>query len=48
MIVGGRAATAGGKSNDLRTGGALMNAVKMARVEKRWSWETRSSLDGCM
>jgi hypothetical protein len=48
MMVGGRAATLLGKSNDRRTGGAWRNAGKTARTLKMCSWDTQRSFDGCM
>lgn len=45
-MVGGRAATAAGKSNARSTGGAWRNAGKSARMENRCSWETRRSFVG--
>jgi hypothetical protein len=46
IMVGGRAATAFGKSKARRTGGAWRNAGKKARMVKMCTCEIRSSLVG--
>ena len=48
MIVGGVAATEGGKSKERRTGGECKKAGKSAKIAKRCSWETDMSFNGCM
>ena len=47
-MVGGFAATAGGKSNERSSGGARRKTGKSARMEKRCTCDTESSFVGCM
>jgi hypothetical protein len=46
IMVGGRAATLFGKSNERRRGGACKNAGKRARMVNMWIWDTQRSLVG--